>query len=51
MTLEASGSHADVLRLCKLAGLPRATYYRHLDQGDLPSCEVEEFAEIAQRGS
>ena len=30
MTLEASGSQADVLHLCKLAGLPRAAYYRHL---------------------
>lgn len=30
MTLEAAGSHADVQRLCRLAGLPRATYYRHL---------------------
>jgi putative transposase len=30
VTLEAAGSHADVQRLCRLAGLPRATYYRHL---------------------
>jgi putative transposase len=30
MRLEAAGSHADVQRLCGLAGLPRATYYRHL---------------------
>ena len=30
MTTEASGSQADVQRLCRLAGLPRATYYRHL---------------------
>jgi putative transposase len=30
MTLEAAGSQADVQRLCGLAGLPRATYYRHL---------------------
>ena len=30
MTLEAAGSHADVQRLCALAGMPRATYYRHL---------------------
>jgi len=30
MTGEAAGSHADVQRLCRLAGLPRATYYRHL---------------------
>jgi putative transposase len=30
VTLEAAGSHADVQRLCALAGMPRATYYRHL---------------------
>ena len=30
MTLESAGSPADVQRLCRLAGLPRATYYRHL---------------------
>jgi putative transposase len=30
MTLAAAGSRADVQRLCALAGLPRATYYRHL---------------------
>jgi putative transposase len=30
MTLEAAGSQADVQHLCRLAGLPRATYYRHL---------------------
>ena len=28
MTL--ADSNADVQRLCRLAGLPRATYYRHL---------------------
>lgn len=30
MAIEATGSHADVQHLCRLAGLPRATYYRHL---------------------
>jgi len=30
VTLEAADSHADVQRLCALAGMPRATYYRHL---------------------
>jgi transposase InsO family protein len=34
MTLEAAGSHADVQRLCRLAGLPRAIYYRHLARRD-----------------
>jgi putative transposase len=32
MTSEANDSHADVQHLCLLAGLPRATYYRHLDR-------------------
>jgi transposase InsO family protein len=45
MTLEASGSHADVLRLCRLAGLPRATYYRHLARrGEEPGeCELRDL--------
>jgi putative transposase len=30
MTIETTGSQADVQRLCRLASLPRATYYRHL---------------------
>ena len=34
MTLEASGSQADVLRLCKLAGLPRGPI-----TGTLPGAE------------
>ena len=45
MTREAAGSHADVQRLCRLAGLPRATYYRHLagrgsEAGD---CELRDL--------
>jgi transposase InsO family protein len=44
MTAEASGSQADVQRLCRLAGLPRATYYRHLarrgDEAD--ECELRD---------
>jgi len=45
MTLEAAGSHADVLRLCRLAGLPRATYYRHLAgrSGEADECELRDL--------
>ena len=45
MTLEAAGSHADVQRLCKLASLPRATYYRHLAarSGDAAECELRDL--------
>jgi transposase InsO family protein len=45
MTLEAAGSHADVLRLCRLAGLPRATYYRHLAgrSNEADECELRDL--------
>jgi len=45
MTLEAAGSQADVQRLCRLAGLPRATYYRHLaGRGDeAGECELRDL--------
>jgi putative transposase len=45
MTMEASGSQADVQRLCRLAGLPRATYYRHLAgrSGDKGECELRDL--------
>jgi transposase InsO family protein len=45
MTLEAAGSHADVQRLCRLAGLPRATYYRHLAGrgGEADQCELRDL--------
>jgi putative transposase len=39
MTVEAASSQADVQRLCRLAGLPRATYYRHLAGR---GCEADE---------
>jgi putative transposase len=44
MTLEVAGSHADVQRLCRLAGLPRATYYRRLARrGDeVGECELRD---------
>jgi putative transposase len=43
-TLETAGSHTDVQRLCRLAGLPRATYYRHLARrGDeVDECELRD---------
>jgi transposase InsO family protein len=45
MTLEAAGSQADVQHLCRLAGLPRATYYRHLARrGDeAGECELRDL--------
>lgn len=45
MTLEAAGSQADVQRLCRLAGLPRATYYRYLTRrGDeAGECELRDL--------
>jgi putative transposase len=45
MTLEATGSQADVQHLCRLAGLPRATYYRHLARcGDeAGECELRDL--------
>ncbi|OAF15530.1 transposase [Bradyrhizobium centrolobii] len=41
MILEATGSQADVQRLCGLAGLPRATYYRHLAGRNEETAECE----------
>ncbi len=45
MTLEAAASHTDVQRLCRLAGLPRATYYRHLagGGGEAAECELRDL--------
>jgi putative transposase len=44
MTSEATDSHADVQRLCRLAGLPRATYYRHLNRHsrEMVECELRD---------
>lgn len=44
MTLEATDSNADVQRLCRLAGLPRATYYRHLNRRsrETATCELRD---------
>jgi putative transposase len=41
MTSEATDSYADVQRLCRLAGLPRATYYRHLNRHSRETVECE----------
>jgi putative transposase len=45
MALEAVGSHADVQHLCRLAGLPRATYYRHLAgrSSEAGECELRDL--------
>jgi putative transposase len=45
MTSSATDSHADVQRLCRLAGLPRATYYRRLarQDGKAADCELRDL--------
>jgi transposase InsO family protein len=45
MMLEAAGSRADVQHLCRLAGLPRATYYRHLAgrRNETDECELRDL--------
>jgi putative transposase len=45
MTVETTDSHADVQRLCRLAGVPRATYYRHLARhdGKAADCELRDL--------
>ena len=48
MTAQATNSHADVQRLCRLAGLPRATYYRHLTRRDSKALECE-LRDLIQR--
>ena len=48
MTAEATDSHADVQRLCRLAGLPRATYYRQLTRRDSKAGECE-LRDLIQR--
>ena len=48
MTVEATDSHADVQRLCRLAGLPRATYYRHLARHDSKTADCE-LRDLIQR--
>ncbi|WP_315767477.1 MULTISPECIES: IS3 family transposase [unclassified Bradyrhizobium] len=41
MTSEATDPNADVQRLCGLAGLPRATYYRHLIRRSRETADCE----------
>jgi putative transposase len=41
VTSQATDCHADVQRLCHLAGLPRATYYRHLNRRNRETVECE----------
>jgi transposase InsO family protein len=45
MTIGATGAQADVQRLCRLAGLPRATYYRHLAgrSSEAGDCELRDL--------
>lgn len=48
MTSQATDSHADVQRLCRLAGLPRATYYRHLNRRSRETADCE-LRDLIQR--
>jgi putative transposase len=48
MTIEATGSQADVQHLCRLTGLPRATYYRHLAGRDDEAGECD-LRDLIQR--
>jgi putative transposase len=48
MTAKATDSRDDVRRLCRLAGLPRATYYRHLTRRDSKAAECE-LRDLIQR--
>jgi putative transposase len=48
MTVETTDSHADVQRLCRLAGLPRAPYYRHLARHDSKAADCE-LRDLIQR--
>lgn len=48
MTSSTTDSHADVLHLCRLAGLPRATYYRRLARQDSKAAECE-LRDLIQR--
>jgi putative transposase len=43
--MEATGSQVDVQHLCRLAGLPRATYYRHLAgrNDEAGECELRDL--------
>ena len=41
MTSERTDANADIQRLCRLAGLPRATYYRHLNRHSREAAECE----------
>jgi transposase InsO family protein len=45
MTIGATSAQADVQRLCRLAGLPRATYYRHLAgrSSEAGDCELRDL--------
>ena len=48
MTSQATDSNVDVQRLCRLAGLPRATYYRHLAKRSSETAECE-LRDVIQR--
>lgn len=48
MTVETTDSRADVQRLCRLAGLPRATYYRHRARLDSKAADCE-LRDLIQR--
>jgi putative transposase len=48
MTSSTTDSHADVQHLCRLAGVPRSTYYRRLARQDRKAAECE-LRDLIQR--
>lgn len=48
MTSSVTDSHADVQQLCKLAGVPRSTYYRRLARQDSKAADCE-LRDLIQR--
>jgi putative transposase len=48
MTSSTTDSHADVQHLCRLAGLPRSTYYRRLARQDSKAADCE-LRDLIQR--
>jgi putative transposase len=48
MTSQATDPNVDVQRLCRLAGLPRATYYRHQTKHSREAADCE-LRDVIQR--
>lgn len=48
MTSQATDPNVDVQRLCRVAGLPRAAYYRHFAKRSSETAECE-LRDVMQR--